>query len=137
MRLSGRAELWVDAKVKSKRTATKPDSATLLQIYGFRLFDQAKNPRVEGSCDILLTRWHGQLNVIETDNLAHVASFRQPNRRRLSRGVSSPESWQWRPPTAPNRLLDGEGVDKAPSAVEEPVRELYHSAVRDRDRTLR
>lgn len=69
MRLLGRSEVVLDAQMNLGRAATEPTTASNGERD--RLWDalQPENPRVEALGLGLSTRWHGELNVVQPDDL--------------------------------------------------------------------
>ena len=84
MCLPGRMKIRIHTKVQSQSPSAKPCAPTRGKIRWFLLFDQPKNTAIERSRRCFLTRGHGQLDVIESENFAHSLVFDQPppgNRR--------------------------------------------------------
>lgn len=66
-----RTKVGVHAEMEPQRPAAEPDAAALCQIGRLRFFDETEHACIEGPCLGFLTRWHGQLHVIEPDDFSH------------------------------------------------------------------
>jgi hypothetical protein len=73
VRLPRRPKVGVNAKVDSEGTASTPHAATRSEICRLCLLNEAQNSTVEGPCRLVATRWHRELDVIKTEDLAHCA----------------------------------------------------------------
>jgi len=59
----------IDAEMQTKRPSAKPDATTFHKVGGLPFLDQSQHAAVEGARNRFLARRHGQLYVIESDNL--------------------------------------------------------------------
>ena len=75
MGLPGRAEIRIDAQVEPKRAAPEPRTASNSEIRELRFLGQLKDARIERARRRFLTGWHGELNVMQSDNLTHGRAF--------------------------------------------------------------
>jgi hypothetical protein len=73
VRLARGTKIRVDTKVNPKGSAAKPDSATSRQVIRLRLLNETEDTAVEGSCEFLLASGHGQLDMIELEDLTHMS----------------------------------------------------------------
>ena len=81
-----RAEIRFDAKMQSQSAAAKPHAASRRKVWRLGLLDEAKHAGIELTSGGLHPRRHGELHVIQAENLNHATCNLAPPDKRAAAG---------------------------------------------------